>query len=131
MATAVLRMRIESGLNQAEFGRYIGLELGRDTISKYEKGERPVPYSVLMAIADKFGMTIDAVLAQGRQPRRLDVVDGGQATLRPRVPKSIEERVGGLETLMLNIDRRLRAIESELRRQARANRSNSVDESSE
>ena len=56
----IKELRLESGLNQVEFGRI--LNFSQDTISKWEKGTRSPDYKTLIKIALVFDVDMNEML---------------------------------------------------------------------
>ena len=55
-------MRKKQGMLQADIGKLIGV--GQKEISNYEKGDREIPLTKLMILADFFGVTLDDLVKQ-------------------------------------------------------------------
>lgn len=55
-------MRMRYGMLQADIGKLIGV--GQKEISKYEKGNREIPLTKLIILADFFGATLDQMVKQ-------------------------------------------------------------------
>ncbi|MCD8041031.1 MAG: helix-turn-helix domain-containing protein [Clostridia bacterium] len=47
----------------------IDLNVNQNTISRYEKGEREADYSMLIAIADYFNVSVDYLLGRTDNPK--------------------------------------------------------------
>ncbi len=55
-------MRMRYGMLQTDIGKLIGV--GQREISNYEKGEREIPITKLIILADFFGVTLDQMVKQ-------------------------------------------------------------------
>lgn len=55
-------MRMRYGMFQTDIGKLIGV--GQREISNYEKGEREIPVTKLIMLADFFGATLDQMVKQ-------------------------------------------------------------------
>lgn len=55
-------LRMKQGMLQADIGKLIGV--GQKEISKYEKGDREIPLTKFMILADFFGVTLDELVKQ-------------------------------------------------------------------
>lgn len=65
----ILELRTQAGLNQADFGKLIGVT--RSAICNYENGSRSVGKQVILSICREFGVTEDW-LRDGTEPKFVD-----------------------------------------------------------
>lgn len=61
-------LREDRDLNQAQVARILGMS--QTGYSKYETGENDLPTSVLINLADFYGVSIDYILNQTDNPKR-------------------------------------------------------------
>lgn len=61
-------LRMKHGMLQTDVGKLIGV--GQKEISKYEKGDREIPLTKLMILADFFGVTLDQLVKQDLSKER-------------------------------------------------------------
>ena len=64
----IKELRQERNMTQADLAKVIGV--ATNTISQYETGRRMPDYAVLSALADFFGVTIDAILGREEEVER-------------------------------------------------------------
>lgn len=61
-------LREDKDLNQTQVARILGMS--QTGYSKYETGENDLPTSVLIKLADFYGVSIDYILNQTDNPKR-------------------------------------------------------------
>lgn len=104
-------MREALGLDQAEFGKSIGIA-SRDTIYRWEKENGYPPGNVLHAINDKYGINIDWIVT-GRGSMK------GEATRAPRVkPPQLDTDV--LNQVIVGVEKALAGIRRVLKPEKKA-----------
>jgi len=68
MYRRVRDLREDRDLNQTQVARILGMS--QTGYSKYETGENDLPTSVLIKLADFYGVSIDYILNQTDNPKR-------------------------------------------------------------
>jgi transcriptional regulator with XRE-family HTH domain len=59
-------LRLERHLQQSDVARIIGC--GQPLYSRYERGEREIPLSALIALADFYGVSLDYLVGRSDDP---------------------------------------------------------------
>lgn len=61
-------LREDKDMNQTQLAKFLGMS--QTGYSKYETGENDVPTSILIKLADFYGVSIDYLLGQTDKPER-------------------------------------------------------------
>lgn len=60
-------LRENKDMNQTQIANYLGMS--QTGYSKYETGERDVPKSILIKLADYYGVSVDYILGRTNNPK--------------------------------------------------------------
>ena len=60
--TRIKELREETDMNQTEFAKILGMS--QTGYSKYETGENDIPTTILIRLADFYGVSVDYILGR-------------------------------------------------------------------
>src|SRR5690606_7685316 len=81
---AVRELREKAGINQADVANRVGVS--NVTISRYERGERQIPSSTLIKIAEVIGVTVEDIYERCRELEALREKADRGASAEPETP---------------------------------------------